>query len=345
MVVIVPVVKVLVTGGGGFIGSYVVERLLARGYAVRSLGRKPQPRLEVLGVEVRCSDLADTGAVMAACKGMDAVFHVAARAGVWGDWQSYYQPNVIGTRNVVAGCRAGGVGRLIYTSTPSVVFNRRAIRGGDEALSYGSNWLCHYAHTKAIAEKEALAANSDALRVVALRPHLVFGPGDPHLLNRVVDSARSGRLKIVGEGRNRVDVSYIEDVADAHMNALDALESGRAAGRAYFISQGEPVELWPWVNSILEGLGHAPLTQRVRLPIAYGAGAICEFLWKALQRRDDPPMTRFVAVELAKDHYFNISAAKRDLGYAAKVPMSDAVRRTINDLKERRYGCNACRAG
>ena len=335
--------NVLVTGGGGFVGSYVVKRLLERNYEVRSFGRTSQPVLEERGVKVYCGDLADARAVAAACEGVDAVFHVAARAGVWGSWRSYYQPNVVGTRNVVTACQSKGVGRLIYTSTPSVVFNRRAIRGKDESMPYGRKWLCHYAQTKAIAEKEALAANSATLKVIALRPHLVFGPGDPHLLPRVVESALSGRLKIVGNGHNRVDVSYVENVADAHINALDLLESGTGDGQAYFISQGEPVELWPWINTILEGLGHPPLTQKVRLPLAYGAGAVCEFFWKLLKRRDEPPMTRFIALELAKDHYFNIDAAKSELGYVAKVPMADAVRRTLEDLKERGYGADALR--
>ena len=326
--------KALVTGGGGFVGGYVVERLLERGYDVRSLGRTPQPKLESRGVEVCCGDLVDADAVAAACKDMDVVFHVAARAGVWGSWMDYYRPNVIGTRNIVTGCQAAGVGRLIYTSTPSVVFNRKAICGGDNTMPYGRKWLCHYAHTKAIAEQEALAANSDTLQVLALRPHLVFGPGDPHLLPRVVDSALSGRLKIVGNGRNKVDVSYVGNVADAHMDALDALEAGRGAGQAYFVSQGEPVELWPWVNSVLEELGHAPLKRRMRLPLAYGVGAVCECFWKMLSRRDEPPMTRFVAVELAKDHYFDISATKQDLGYEAKVTMEDAIRLTVSDLKK-----------
>lgn len=330
--------KVLVTGGGGFVGIYIVERLLARGYSVRSFGRSPQSQLAKRGVEVVCGDLADANAVAAACVGIDAVFHVAASAGVWGNWTTYSLPNVIGTRNVVAGCRANGVGRLIYTSTPSVVFNRQSIRGSDETLPYGQRWLCHYAHTKAIAEKEALAANSDALRVVALRPHLVFGPGDPHLLPRVVESACSGRLKIVGSGDNTVDVSYVGNVADAHINALDALGEGKGAGRAYFISQGEPVALWPWINSILEGLGHAPLTRSISLPLAYGAGAVCEFAWKALRLDGEPPMTRFVAVELAKDHYFDIGAAQRDLDYQVKVGMGAAVHQTIDDLKRRGYG-------
>jgi nucleoside-diphosphate-sugar epimerase len=329
--------KILVTGGGGFVGGYVIERLLARGYAVRSIGRSSQPQLEAQGVEVVCGDLTDAPAVSAACEGVDAVFHVAARAGVWGSWESYYQPNVIGTRNVVAACQQQGVGRLIYTSTPSVVFTGQPIRGGDESLPYGKNWLCHYAHTKAIAEAEALAANSESLKIVALRPHLIFGPGDPHLLPRVIESVQAGRLKIIGDGKSRVDVSYVGNVADAHLDAFDALAAGTGAGQAYFISQGESVELWPWVNSILAGLGHAPLTKQVPLPVAYAVGALCEGLWKVLGRRNEPPITRFVAVELAKDHYFDISAARRDLGYLANTPMAEALNQTILDLKTRGF--------
>ncbi|MDP4693366.1 MAG: NAD-dependent epimerase/dehydratase family protein, partial [Opitutales bacterium] len=201
--------KILVTGGGGFVGGYVIERLLARGYEVRSIGRSPQPALEAKGVEVICGDLSDSSIVEAACAGVAAVFHVAAKAGVWGSWDRFFRPNVMGTRNVVAACRKQGVGRLVYTSTPSVVFNGQPISGEGEEMPYGRNWLCHYAHTKALAEEEALAASSDVLRIVALRPHLVFGPGDPHLLPRVIESAVSGRLKIIGDGRSRVDVSYV----------------------------------------------------------------------------------------------------------------------------------------
>lgn len=203
-------------------------------------------------------------------------------------------------------------------------------------MPYGHGWLCHYAHTKAIAEEEVLAANGDSLKVVALRPHLVFGPNDPHLLPRVIQSATSGRLKIVGDGRCKVDVSYVGNVADAHLQALDALADGRAAGRAYFISQDEPVALWPWLNRILEGLGHEPLTRKIPLSLAYSAGALAELYWKVSKRDGEPPITRFVAVELAKDHYFDISAAKQDLGYAATVPMEEALQRTITDLKKTR---------
>ena len=318
-------------------GGYIVERLLARGYAVRSIGRSPQPELVAKGVEVVCGDLTDATAVSAACEGVDAVFHVAARAGVWGSWESFYGPNVIGTRNVLSACRKWQVKRLVYTSTPSVVFNGDSIRGGDESLPYGKNWLCHYAETKALAEQEALAANSEKLQVVALRPHLIFGPGDPHLLPRVVGSVKAGRLRIVGDGSAKVDVSYVGNVADAHLDAFDALERGKGAGQAYFISQGEPVDLWPWLNSILEGLGQPPLTQKIPLPLAYGIGALCEGVWKVLRRRTDPPITRFVAVELAKDHYFDIRKAQHVLGYRPRVPMNEALKLTIQDLIRRHY--------
>ena len=329
--------KILVTGGGGFVGGYIVERLLARGYAVRSIGRSPQPELVAKGVEVVCGDLTDATAVSAACEGVGAVFHVAARAGVWGSWESFYGPNVIGTRNVLSACRKWQVKRLVYTSTPSVVFNGDSIRGGDESLPYGKNWLCHYAETKALAEQEALAANSEKLQVVALRPHLIFGPGDPHLLPRVVESVKAGRLRIVGDGSAKVDVSYVGNVADAHLDAFDALERGKGAGQAYFISQGEPVDLWSWLNSILEGLGQPPLTQKIPLPLAYGIGALCEGAWKVLRRRTDPPITRFVAVELAKDHYFDIRKAQHVLGYQPRVPMNEALKLTIQDLIRRHY--------
>ncbi|NCG09142.1 MAG: NAD-dependent epimerase/dehydratase family protein [Verrucomicrobia bacterium] len=327
--------KVLVTGGGGFVGRHLIDRLLARGYSVRSFGRAAQPDLEAQGVECHRGDLADAGAVASACAGMDAVFHVAAKAGIWGSWGSFYQPTVEGARNVVTASRQHGIGRLVHTSTPSVVFNREAFRGADESLPYGSRWLCHYAHTKAIAEKETLAANGADLQVVALRPHLVFGPGDPHLLPRVLEKARAGRLRIVGDGHSRVDVSYVGNVADAHLNAFDALPSGKAAGKAYFISQGEPVSLWPWINDVLEPLGRQPITATVPLPLAYGVGALCENLWKLLRRTDDPPMTRFVAVELAKDHYFDIGAARRDLGYQPQTDMATALEKTVADLRER----------
>ncbi len=309
--------RILVTGGGGFLGRYLVRRLLERGDRVAILGRTPHPDLVEMGVEEIRADLADRERVTEACRHRDVVYHVAAKAGVWGRWESYFQPNVEGTRAVLEGCRRHGVGKLVYTSTPSVVFTGDPLAGVDESIPYGRHWLCHYAHTKALAEREILDANrSGDLNTVALRPHLIWGVGDNHLIPRVVDRARRGRLRVVGEGTNRVDIVHVANAAEAHLRAERALdEPGRADGKAYFISQGEPVVLWDWINQLLRSLGVPTVDKRVSLRTAYAAGAVCEALYRLLGRKEEPPMTRFLAVELGKDHYFDIGAARRDLGY------------------------------
>lgn len=324
--------KALVTGGGGFVGKAVIDRLLDRGMSVTSLGRSPQPELEAKGVRVLQVDLVDNNAVVAACAGMDVVFHVAAKAGVWGSRESFYSANVVGTRNVLAGCEAHKISWLVYTSTLSVVFNGGEFTGEDESLPYGSNWLCHYAETKAIAEQEVLAANGkEGLATVTLRPHLVWGIGDPHLLPRVIARAKAGRLRMVGDGKNQVDISHVDNVADAHILAWEALQAGKANGKPYFLSQGEPVVLWDWLNGILTQLNMPPVTKRISVGKAKGLGALLELIWKVFRLNGEPPMTRFVAVELAKSHFYNIDAAKRDLGYDPKVTTEAGVAAFVED--------------
>ena len=324
--------KILVTGGGGFVGKAVIERLLRRGDQVTSLGRSPQPELEKLGVTVVQADLADKDAVAQCCVGKDAVFHVAAKAGVWGSPESFVNANVIGTRNILEGCRRHKVPWLVHTSTPSVVFNGNEFTGEDESLPYGSNWLCHYAETKAIAEREVLAANGkEGLSTVALRPHLVWGIGDPHILPRVIRRAKAGKLRIVGDGSNMVDISHVENVADAHILALNALQTGVAAGKPYFLSQGEPVVLWDWINDVLTRLSIPPVTRQISAKKAFVIGSMLELVWKTFGLLGEPPMTRFVAVELAKSHYYSIEAARRDLGYVPKVSTEDGVRAFVAD--------------
>lgn len=308
--------KVLVTGGGGFLGRYIVERLLWRGEAVCSYQRSPHPDLEARGVEVVCGSLTDKASLREAMEGCDAVIHVAAKAGVWGSKTAYEAANIQGTQNVLDLMRDLGVRDLVYTSTPSVVFTGEGFAGADESLPYGRNWLCHYARTKAEAESRVLRHHGkDGLRSVALRPHLIWGPGDPHLLPRVIESARQGRLKIVGDGTNRVDITYVANAADAHLQALDAVRSGAAGGQTYFLSQGESVELWPWINQLFERIGEQPLQSRISARGAYFAGALAEGLWTLLPLKGEPPMTRFVAVELSKSHWFSIANARRDLAY------------------------------
>ena len=337
--------NVLVTGGTGFLGRRIVERLLANGHRVAVLARTPAPDLEQHGVRFIRASLDDARSVHAACAGVEVVFHVAAKVGVWGRYGDFFRINVVGTRTLLEGCRAHGVQRFVYTSTPSVVYNGRGLAGADESLPLTTNCPSPYPLTKAIAEREVLAANSATLRTVALRPHLIWGVGDPHLVPRVLDRARAGRLRIVGEGRNRVDMVHIENAVDAHLRAEQALSVSQpstlnsqpalppAAGRAYFITNGEPVVLWDWINDLLRALGEPPVTKRISLRAATALGAICETMWRVLPVSSEPPMTRFIAAELAKDHWFDLTAAGRDLGYVPRVTMAAGTAELVAHLK------------
>jgi nucleoside-diphosphate-sugar epimerase len=317
----------LVTGGTGFLGRRLVERLLTQGREVAVLARRPAPDLENRGVRFVRASLDDAIAVEAACAGMTTVFHTAARVGVWGRYDDFFRTNVLGTRALLAGCRRHGVNQLVYTSTPSVVYNGRDLAGADESLPLTTNCPSPYPLTKAIAEREVLAANSPELRTVALRPHLIWGVGDPHLVPRVLARARAGRLRIVGSGRNRVDMVHVENAVDAHLLAEAAISGqasavSSAAGHAYFITNDEPVVLWDWINGLLNALGEPPVTKTISLRAASAIGAVCETLWRALPLKGEPPMTRFIAAELAKDHWFDLTAARRDLGYQPLVTMA-----------------------
>ena len=318
--------KALVTGGGGFLGKAVVRLLVGEGWEVRSFSRGAYPELDRLGVEQVRGDLADGEKVAEAVRGCDAVFHVAAKAGVWGDFEEYFRANVTGTANVVAACRRHGVGRLVHTSSPSVVFGGGDIEGGDESLPYPVHFEAHYPRTKAEAERLVLGANSPELATVALRPHLIWGPEDNHLVPRIVVRGKAGRLRRVGTRPCRVDSVYVDNAARAHLLAAERLLPGAPpAGKAYFITNGEPLPLWELVNRILACAGVPPVTKTISPQAAYAAGWLLEKLYGALHLSSEPPMTRFLARELATAHWFDISAARRDLGYEPLVSVEEGL--------------------
>jgi 2-alkyl-3-oxoalkanoate reductase len=321
-------VKALVTGGGGFLGRSVTEQLVARGHDVRILNRGDYPDLAAAGVDVVQADIRDSDAVRKACAGRDVVFHVAAKSGFWGDYESYHGPNVRGTENVLAGCRACDVGRMVYTGSPSVVFDGRDMEGVDESAPYPRKYINNYSATKAVAERAVLDANCDSLRTVVLRPHLVWGPRDPHMLPRFIAQRRAGKLLRIGAGRNKIDTTYVEDAAHAHLLAANALDTNpRVAGRAYFISQDEPIPIWDMINGMLAAAGLGPVTRSVPRPVGWFAGAALEAAYKSFRIKGEPRMTRFVAHILSTSHWFDITAAKRDLGYTPSVTIGEGLDR------------------
>ncbi len=334
--------KALVTGGGGFVGRRIVELLLQEGHEVRFLARGSYPEVEALGAEGLQVDLVDPDAVSAAVAGCDAVFHVAAKFGFVGERADFWNINVVGTDNVIAACQAHDVPKLIYTSTPSVVGYKVDQEGITEA-PYAEVHEGLYAETKAEAEQRALAANGSALAgggklaTVALRPHLVFGPGDPKLIPTAVERARAGRLPIVGDGSNKVDLTFIDNAAWAHLDAANALTGPDApcAGKPYFISNDEPVLLWDWFNELLPQVGAPLITRKVSKATAQRIGGVMEFAWKWLPLSGEPRMTRFMAAALSMSHWYDMTPAKQDFGYSIRVPMAEATARQIEWMNAR----------
>jgi 2-alkyl-3-oxoalkanoate reductase len=318
----------LVTGAGGFLGLYLVERLVAQGHCVRALCRGSYPELDNLAVEIVRTDLRDRDATMAACHGVDCVFHTAGVAGISGPWYRYFEPNVFGTRHIVDGCLRHRVGRLVFTSSPSVTFDGSQQCGVDESAPYARRWLCHYPHSKALAERQVLAVNGvEGLLTCALRPHLIWGPRDRHLIPRLLERARSGRLRRVGDGTNLIDMIYVENAAEAHLQAAEALQSGSpVAGRAYFLSQGEPVNCWKWIDQILALANLPPVRKSISFRAAWRLGQVCEWLW-AMRPKCEPPMTRFLAAQLGRSHYFDIRRAREDFGYYPRVSTAEGMQR------------------
>lgn len=327
--------NILVTGGGGFLGKKIVQMLLEKGLNCSVVGRNDYPELGELGCTCYKGDITNLSFLQDCFKDIDTVFHVAALAGIWGSWNNYYQTNVIGTQNVIAACKRNDVKRLIYTSTPSVVFNGYHIIRGDESLPYAKSPLCNYAKSKILAEKYFLAHINEDFRGCAIRPHLIWGPEDPHLIPRLMERGKAKKLKIVGEGRNIVDISYVDNVAHAHILAAESLcTSDKANGQAYFIGEEKPVELWEWINELFDKLDIPTIDKKVSFKAAYTIGSTLEVIYKMFRINGEPPMTRFVAEQLAKSHYFAHQRAKEDFGYFPLVHTELGMERLLDWINE-----------
>lgn len=320
--------RALVTGGGGFLGSGLVAGLLARGDDVRVLARGEYPALASRGVDVRRGDIRDLAQTTAACEGVNVVFHAAALAGGWGDPREFEAINVKGTENVVAACRAAHVPHLIYTSSPSIVHGDDDIEGADESIPYASHFKADYPRTKALAEQVVKAASDRTLATISLRPHLIWGPGDRHLLPRLIARAKAGRLRRVGHGDPKTDTNYIDNCVDAHLLASDALRAGKPlGGRVYFVSDDAPIGVWTMANRLLAAAGAPAVGSAVPPWLAYAAGATLEAVHAMLRLDKEPFITRFAVSQLSHAQWFDISAAKRDLGYSAKVTIDEGIAR------------------
>jgi nucleoside-diphosphate-sugar epimerase len=326
------VMKAMVTGGGGFLGKALTRLLLAEGHATRvfELPLVNTASLAELGAEVISGDLRDPQAVEKACQGMEVVFHVASLASPWGPGRLFDAINVTGAENVIAACRREKVPRLVYTSSPSAIFDGTDQRGLDESVPYPTRFTSHYGRTKALAEQKVLAAHGPDLATTAIRPHVIWGPGDNHLFPRLLKRALAGKLQIIGTGRNLIDVTHVEDAARAH---LLAAQSQRPAGKAYFVSQGRPVSLWGLVGTILEKVGIEPPRRKVPYPVAKAAALLIEIVWAAGRLKGEPPFTRYIVDELARDHYYNISRARADLGFEPRVTTESGQQSFVDWIK------------
>lgn len=321
--------KALVTGANGFLGAALVRRLLDEGQQVRALTRVRSTGLDGQRVESFHGDIRDIDMIESAFQGVDVVFHTAAVTGIWGPWKLFHSVNTVGTRNVVECCLRHQVPRLVYTSTPSVTFDGEHQINLNESAPYSSRWLCHYSHTKALAEQHVLDANDPSrLMTCALRPHLIWGPGDRHLIPRIIQRARLKQLRRVGDGTNQIDTTYIDNAVHAHWLAAKALEpAAEACGRAWFISQGEPVNCWGFINEILGLAGMPPVRDRISFYWAWRLGALLEGWHEMFSIQTEPRMTRFLAAQLAKSHYFDISRARQDIGYEPIVSLEQGMKR------------------
>ena len=323
-----PHMRVLVTGATSLVGSAVVNLLQDRGDSVTVLQR----RSSGLDVTEHLGDIANRTAVTAAMTGVDAVVHVAGRAAATGEWALFEDTNVLGTRNVIDAARDAGVTRFVHVSSPSVAHSGQSLVGAPAGPADPEHARGHYARSKAQAELIALGANSASMSVVAIRPHLIWGPGDTQLVGRIVDRARSGRLAIVGSGASLIDTIYIDNAAEALVAALD--RAPELGGRAFVVTNGQPRPVREVLDRIVMAAGVERPRIKVPYRVAHTGGLVVDRVWEHRKIESDPPMTSFLAEQLGTAHWFDQRETRRALKWRPKVTMEEGFRRLAASFQD-----------
>lgn len=311
--------RYLVTGSTGFLGRALTERLLKDGHEVIGVSRRPDPlpTKHIASSLERLSSLVEFSPI-------DGIFHTAAKVGMWGDRDEFHKTNVEGTRRLLDLAVESGIDRFVYTSSPSVIANGRDLENVDERVPYPDNYLAYYPETKSIAERMVL--RETRLKTIALRPHLIFGPGDTNLIPTILE--KGAKLKRIGKKENLADFTYIDDCVSAHVLAMEALiKNPNSRNRVYFISQGEPYPLWRFVEKILQSKGLSLSSRVVNPRLAYFLATASEFV--AGITKKEPKLTRFLVEEMSTHHYFDISAAKKELGFKPSFSIEEGLKRAL----------------
>jgi nucleoside-diphosphate-sugar epimerase len=316
-------VKVLVTGTGSLLLGGVASELLRRGDEVVCLQRRPAAFMGHQNAHEVLADICNSDAVALAAKGCDAIIHGAARVGVVGSQKEFYDTNVHGTENILRAAEQQSISRLVFVSTPSVAHTGDSLVGAPASQAEIGRSRSYYAESKAIAERTVLNARNSQLAVVAIRPHLVWGPGDTQLVGRIVERAKSGRLAVVGTGNALVDSTYIDNAISAHIAALDALHIGSSCdGKAYVVSNGEPRTVNELMRSMCESAGVPFEPRHLSLTLGIRLGSLVERLWPLMQS-SEPPITRFIAEQLGTAHWFDQRVVHNDLKWAPSVTLDE----------------------
>jgi nucleoside-diphosphate-sugar epimerase len=328
--------KILVTGGTGFLGQALARRLKARGDEVTVMGRNPLllDSLEKEGLRALRCDLADAQAVRSACQGQELVFHSGALSSAWGPAREFFRSNVLGTRNVIAGCEAGGAARLVHVSTPSIYFGYASRLNVREDAPLPQQPANEYARTKLLAEAEIDRAFARGLPVITIRPRAIFGEGDNAILPRLISRLQSGRLRVVGDGKNISDLTYVENVVDALLLCAEAPE--RLLGNKYNITNGESRPLWEMIEKVCAALEYDFPRRRISAPVALGLASALEIACRMLPGQPEPLLTRYMVGVLACSTTLDISAAQRDLGYEPRVSVDEGFWRFVKWWKEQK---------